>query len=257
MKTNPASVAAIFAKKLFEKAKLLHLLLLLVHAMLAGLVPAAAQAQTGIGTLEAAIVRAKKTAVENIRQELHRPGAAARFFRHFNGGMEAPTKGWQQRFLLLQQEPQTVLELPVHLLSNSGIKGAYAAFARAGADGRPAIYLNENWLAQYGSDKGLERLFAEELGHALDAYLNGPLETPGDEGEGYALAMQHGKIPAAQRTRISAENDITYIVLNNREITVEEAAIYPNDAYRNGLDTSYSRRANSIINKPKSKRYRF
>jgi hypothetical protein len=247
MRNDPACIKATCEKKPLQKAKLLSFLLLSLHALLMGYLPAAAQAHAAIGTREATLVHAKKTAIENISQELRQPGAAARFFRHFNGGMQAPAKGWQQRFLLLQQQPQAVLELPVHLLTNSQIKGAYAAFAREGADGRPAIYLNESWLGKYGSVKNLERLFAEELGHALDTYLNQELETPGDEGEGYALAMQYGSIPAAQQARISEENDLGYIVLNNREITVEEAAIYINELYK-AAGASYAVQSNSVTN---------
>ncbi len=208
------------------------LLLLLLPLLLMGLLPAAAQAPACTGTRMAAVAAAKKAVVENIRQQMARPGAAAVFFYHFNGGMETPGNAWQQRFLLLQQQPQAVLDLPVHLLAGRQMKGAYTAFAREGTDGRPAIYLNENWLGRHGSVKSLEWLFAEELGHALDAYLNRELETPGDEGEGYALAMQYGSIPPGQIARINAENDGNHIVLHNREIIVEEAALHFDHAYK-------------------------
>ena len=81
--------------------------------------------------------------------------------------------------------PAIILLLSADLL---GARGAYAGSTAT-------IYLNRDWLAVASKDQ-LSAVLTEELGHHLDGLLNGA-DTPGDEGELFALLLSGGPVDGA------------------------------------------------------------
>ncbi|SHF88294.1 gliding motility-associated C-terminal domain-containing protein [Cnuella takakiae] len=182
--------------------------------------------------IEKTIQHTRTSLVEKIGKALQVPGAATRFFQLFNGGASQPSAFWQARLAILANNPETALSVSIQQLSNEQLRGAYGAFTRKGVNGQPAIYLNHYWLEQLASKSGVERVLAEEMGHAIDYYLNGNLETPGDEGEAFAHSLLHLPVNEAEAKRMAEENDIEALVIAGKEVVVEEATIYFNNMYK-------------------------
>jgi hypothetical protein len=81
---------------------------------------------------------------------------------------------------------------PIVLLPASSMPGAAGAYAISTG----TIYLNQDWLAGASAAQVIAVL-TEELGHHLDGLLN-VVDTPGDEGEGFAgLVRAEGLSPMA------------------------------------------------------------
>ncbi|MHA8056751.1 beta strand repeat-containing protein, partial [Aquirufa nivalisilvae] len=122
--------------------------------------------------------------------------------------------------------------IPVQLLNWSVINGAMAAYANHGPTGKPIIFFNEEYVAGKASffypeanDRQMVGLLLQEYGHAIDFYLNGEIDSPGDEGAlfaaqemGYTLA--HEEINGAK-----LRDDSNRILVYGKSIHVEEAAL--------------------------------
>ncbi|MHA8071868.1 invasin domain 3-containing protein [Aquirufa ecclesiirivi] len=122
--------------------------------------------------------------------------------------------------------------IPVQLLNWSVINGAMAAYANHGPTGKPIIFFNEEYVAGKASffypeanDRQMVGLLLQEYGHAIDFYLNGEIDSPGDEGAlfaaqemGYTLA--HEEIKGAK-----LRDDSNRILVYGKSLHVEEAAL--------------------------------
>ena len=94
------------------------------------------------------------------------------------------------------------LGLHVELLSGSVMAGAMGAYAAAGPDGQPTIYINADWL-QGASDADLRLVLLEEIGHRFDTVMNGGVDTAGDEGQSFAALFSGQPLSADQRAAIA------------------------------------------------------
>lgn len=195
---------------------------------------------------EKAVAQTRTSLVLEIGKALQQKDAETKFFRLFNGGAGQPSDFWKARLAILANNPQTALGIDIQQLTNEQLKGAFGAFTRKGVNGLPAIYLNQNWLEKQAGKAGLQRVMAEEMGHAIDFYLNGNLETPGDEGEAFAHSLLNLPVSAEEAQRMLVENDIESVVIEGKEIVVEDAAVYFNQVYKNGTGTNYDLQSNSI-----------
>ncbi|MFN9547825.1 MAG: beta strand repeat-containing protein [Cyanobacteriota bacterium] len=110
------------------------------------------------------------------------------------------------------------LALPLVLLDGSAMGAVQAGYASARAAGGEAIYLNNDWLRQ-ATVAELEAVLLEELGHAFDQRLNGPRDTPGDEGERFSALLRGLPAPAS-----AAANDQHWLTAGGRLVAVEAAA---------------------------------
>ena len=92
-----------------------------------------------------------------------------------------------------------------------GALGAYDAVNNV-------VYLNRT----LASDPSFAAsIYVEEAGHFLDTALN-TSDTAGDEGELFRRLLSGEKISAADRKAIAAENDFGTIVINGKEIQIEQ-----------------------------------
>jgi hypothetical protein len=116
--------------------------------------------------------------------------------------------------------------------------------ATAGAYSRSTgtIYLNADWLQQASEEQAIAVL-TQELGHHLDALLNSE-ETPGDEGEHFALLLLQVALTPERLEALRAEDDHTTIRVDGDWVAVEQATfnlngIFPNDSVTGtaGADT--------------------
>ena len=109
---------------------------------------------------------------------------------------------------------------PIVLLNESSMKGAAGAYSIS----NNSIYLNIDWLERSSSNQ-VQTVLTEELGHHLDSLLNSK-DTIGDEGELFSTLL-HGKhrLNDLERYVFEIENDNGQIILGNRLIDVENAAV--------------------------------
>jgi peptidoglycan/xylan/chitin deacetylase (PgdA/CDA1 family) len=97
-----------------------------------------------------------------------------------------------------------------------GANGAYAA-------DNNTIYLSERFLAANQNQPQLiANVLLEEIGHALDRRLN-KTDTPGDEGELFAAAVNNRTLSTGELTRIKSEQDTKTLLLDGQLRQVEQA----------------------------------
>jgi len=106
------------------------------------------------------------------------------------------------------------LGLRFTLLNGSTMGGARAAF------GQGDIYVNTDW-ARTASQPDLIQVMIEEIGHAIDQRLNGPLDSAGDEGRLFASLLTGASLTDDQRAAILAENDHGRLTIHGRDLVVE------------------------------------
>ncbi|MEI7786780.1 MAG: hypothetical protein WCK08_20510, partial [Betaproteobacteria bacterium] len=109
------------------------------------------------------------------------------------------------------------------LVSSEQLGGAMAAFTAQGPSGGPEVFVNRQWLSGLGTDADLLRVLVEELGHSLDASLNGASDSPGDEGELFAAHVLALPLEPAQRQRIALEDDHALLWWGLSSYAVEQA----------------------------------
>ncbi|MFO7629217.1 MAG: VCBS domain-containing protein [Prochlorococcaceae cyanobacterium] len=175
------------------------------------------------------LVNALAEAERLIHELLQGDDAASTLFALFNGGSSEPSAEWlagAEQFIsgLLSG----ALSVDLELRASSDLLGAYGAYAAAGPDGEPVIYLNEAWVEQFTPEE-LTRLILEEAGHWIDNQLNGTADTAGDEGEAFAATVLGLELSEAEWDRIHSENDTIRITIDGVEIEVELAALLFND----------------------------
>ena len=122
------------------------------------------------------------------------------------------------------------------------MRGAMGAFAAQGADGKPVIYLNADWLKMGPDSTTIDRVLVEEIGHSLDVALNGKGDTPGDEGDAFATRLLGDT--AADNARLAADDHAT-LNIDGVDVGVEEASITFKAAYQ-GTPSAWSLQASSI-----------
>ncbi len=116
------------------------------------------------------------------------------------------------------------LQLAIERRGGGELAGASAAYTPQGPDGRQRIYINANWLSLAPSVEAIQRVLLEEVGHAIDQWLNGPLDARGDEGALFAARVAGAPLGEAQRAAILAENDQHQLLIDGRWLTAEFAS---------------------------------
>ncbi|KAF0654641.1 hypothetical protein L107_03004 [Cyanobium sp. Copco_Reservoir_LC18] len=124
------------------------------------------------------------------------------------------------------------LQLAVERLSGGELPGARAAYTAEDAKGRPRIYINADWLYQATSVEAIQRVLLEEAGHAIDQWLNGPLDARGDEGALFAALVTGAPLGEAQRAAILADDDQHRLLIDGRWLAAEfSSAPVLNDSF--------------------------
>jgi hypothetical protein len=112
----------------------------------------------------------------------------------------------------------------LELRSHHELSGAFGAFTPRGANGRPTLYLNADWLHCGASDAAVQRVLVEEMGHLIDHLLHPGIDSPGDEGQLFAAAVL-GQEPGSQElVEIQQEDDSLVLTIDGSRLLVECAA---------------------------------
>ncbi|WP_218011507.1 VCBS domain-containing protein, partial [Azohydromonas lata] len=188
--------------------------------------------------LETAGAQVKQLLTNFMAQE----GAVEQLFARFNGGQDKASAAWVEAAQTLRQDiAEGRYGVQVSFVSEHELAGTMAAFSRNGLTGQPLILLNRDWAAET-SVQGLVSVLLEEVGHSLDARLNGTRDTPGDEGERFAAALLGG-----DPDRVGADNDHATLMLEGQSLELELASYTFVNAYRvNTATTPAGKEANSL-----------
>jgi hypothetical protein len=148
--------------------------------------------------LEEVIARLKEFAAD--------PGFSQKMGRVF--GTQAPSA---EHLLALVAKPPAIQVVPAAVL-----QGALGAYSLQTGE----ILLSQSLVE--GEAGALRSVLLEELGHALDAAVNGQ-DTRGDEGEGFAAIVEGRELRPSEWSRIQGEDDHTTVVVNGEMVKVEAA----------------------------------
>ena len=106
-----------------------------------------------------------------------------------------------------------------------------AAFAAKGPDGRPTVFLNKAWWSDAEQDPRLMQALVEEVGHSIDAALHPQQDTPGDEGQLFAVRVLGLHTTDTELAQMRTENDADQLSYNGQVYEVEHASFNFTTAY--------------------------
>jgi VCBS repeat-containing protein len=164
------------------------------------------------------------------------PDALQKLFTMFNGGLSEPSKEWLQAAnSFLDALRQGDAWCNVELRSNGELHGASGAFSARGSDGKAVIYLNADWLNSGASERSVLAVIAEEIGHSIDAKINGSHDTPGDEGQRFAASLLNFN---QSMPGFAQDNDHRDLQIDGVNVEVELANYTFINAYRVNVATT-------------------
>jgi hypothetical protein len=168
------------------------------------------------------LAAAQADAVKTITGFANSPTALSELSRLFDGGHQATTADWSQAAgTVLAELRAGSYSVALELRSNSELEGALAAFSASGSNGVATIYLNSDWLALGPTSETVSRVLVEEIGHSLDAAINGQADTAGDEGDAFASRLLGSTTADSQRL---TQDDHAVLTLDGKSVAVEEAS---------------------------------
>ncbi|MCP9797274.1 cadherin-like domain-containing protein, partial [Cyanobium sp. Lug-B] len=116
------------------------------------------------------------------------------------------------------------LQLAIERRSGEELSGASGAYTPGDPDGRQRIYINADWLSLATSVEAIQRVLLEEVGHAIDQWLNGPLDARGDEGALFVALVTGAPLGETQRAAILADDDQHRLLIDGRWLAAEFAS---------------------------------
>ena len=152
---------------------------------------------------------------------------AEELFNIFNGGKDEPSSEWLDAANAFIEKVQSGnFSVQVEWVGSDVLGFAKGAFAQVGLNGEPTIYLNADMAQSWLEAPELTSTFVEELGHAIDFFLNGENDTEGDEGHAFTKEVLGEEVGAA------STNDHGVIEINGEAIEVEFAQFNFVNAYQ-------------------------
>ena len=146
--------------------------------------------------------------------------SAADLLALFNGGKaQASAEGLAAAEALRQDILAGRYGVQLQVSDNPGLEGRFAAFVAQGPEGKPTILLNAQWLASRPSAAAVAGVLVEEIGHAMDARLNGAGDTPGDEGQRF-MGRVYGTHEGAD---YGSDDDHLQLKIGDRLVDAEAA----------------------------------
>ena len=123
---------------------------------------------------------------------------------------------------LLQQwqEGNLTISPAIELASSEELQGARGAYDRT----NNRILLNWDW-SQQANNEQLQTVFAEELGHWLNARFN-KSTIGGDEGRLFAAALLEEELSSTELESAQSENDTRLAVIGGQSVVLEQNRVY-------------------------------
>ncbi|WP_300557384.1 Ig-like domain-containing protein [Limnohabitans sp. Rim8] len=173
-----------------------------------------------------ALAQAQADAQKMVVDFLARPEAKQQLFAIFDCGRQdaVPSDQWSSAYDAMVVAIQSgEISLPVELLSASQMQGIAGAFADQGLSGKQVIYLNADWVAKEANSQTIGLVLIEELGHAMDTWLNPGQDSTGDEGHAFASLVVN---PAGNAVTAGSEDDRLALQVNGQTVWGEASVPY-------------------------------
>ncbi|MEN9887630.1 MAG: hypothetical protein RL758_2208, partial [Pseudomonadota bacterium] len=179
-----------------------------------------------------AVVRTSAQEAETLVKNYLASRTDAELFALFNGGQTAMDAAWAERLESLRSAlTDGSFHLNVVEMDSASQFTAIAAFAAEGPNGEPTIFINSYWFGMFESPDAT-RTLVEELGHAIDNYLNPNSDTAGDEGEAFADVVLDGAASADTLSALSTQSDKGTVTVAGVSYEVEFANFNFVNAYQ-------------------------
>ncbi|MFL0163204.1 Ig-like domain-containing protein, partial [Aquirufa salirivi] len=182
---------------------------------------------------EKRVAKAHKSVNQVLTNIFQRSNYRDLLFSYFPGKRKSIDSDFDAKVLSLRNAVLNKgFQVPVQIISWAEINSAMAAFASRGPAGSPIIYINKEYLEGKASfiypkahDPQIIGLLLQEYGHAIDFYLNGDQDTPGDEGALFVVKEINVEVEPIELAAMQNREDYNKISVQGKTFMVEEAAV--------------------------------
>lgn len=179
-----------------------------------------------------AVVRASAQEAESLVKNYLDSHTNSELFALFNGGRTDMDADWVERLDSLRAAlVDGSFQLNVVEMDSASQFTAVAAFTAEGPNGQPTVFVNSYWFGMFDSPDAT-RALVEELGHAIDKYLNPASDTAGDEGEAFADSVINGMVSAEAFALLNTQTDQGTVMVDGVSYDVEFASFNFSNAYQ-------------------------
>ncbi|MFY9160631.1 beta strand repeat-containing protein, partial [Aquirufa ecclesiirivi] len=185
------------------------------------------------------VLKAKNGVDFHLRSFFAQANYRDQLFKFFPGKRKQMDASFDEKALALKNLVLgNGLYVPIQFVKWENMHGAMASYSSIGPDGRPRIYMNKeysegqgNFLYPDATDTQLIALLFQEYGHAIDDYLNGLEDSPGDEGDLFAVRVLKLDVTERYVETVLVRNDHNKIKVEGKDIFVEDAGVYLLEAW--------------------------
>ncbi|MHA8068035.1 beta strand repeat-containing protein, partial [Aquirufa ecclesiirivi] len=185
------------------------------------------------------VLKAKNGVDFHLRSFFAQANYRDQLFKFFPGKRKQMDASFDEKALALKNLVLgNGLYVPIQFVKWENMHGAMASYSSIGPDGRPRIYMNKeysegqgNFLYPNATDTQLIALLFQEYGHAIDDYLNGLEDSPGDEGDLFAVRVLKLDVTERYVETVLVRNDHNKIKVEGKDIFVEDAGVYLLEAW--------------------------
>ncbi|MHA8099610.1 beta strand repeat-containing protein, partial [Aquirufa aurantiipilula] len=185
------------------------------------------------------VLKAKNGVDFHLRSFFNQANYREQLFKFFPGKRKQMDASFDEKAIALKNLVLgNGLYVPIQFVKWEHMHGAMASYSSIGPDGRPRIYMNKeysegqgNFLYPDATDMQLISLLFQEYGHAIDDYLNGLDDSPGDEGDLFAVRVLKLDVTERYVETVLVRNDHNKIKVDGKDIFVEDAGVYLLEAW--------------------------
>jgi Ca2+-binding RTX toxin-like protein len=172
-------------------------------------------------------------ALQIVQNQLARLATQSNFASIISTAFGAQLNQFQLQVLRQQWLSGNFTIIPeIQVLSSAEIgsaQGAYAATLDSPSGTlRERIFISADYLA-VADTASIAAVILEEVGHRIDQWLNGGVDSAGDEGEIFSRLVNGENLSSAVLAGLRSQNDHGVINLNGQLIAVENAVVDGND----------------------------
>jgi trimeric autotransporter adhesin len=111
---------------------------------------------------------------------------------------------------------------PVDILSHGELNNANGGYAAS----EDKIFVSSDFLARnQGNSNTITGLLLEEIGHKIDRFFNGDIDSAGDEGDIFSRLVSGQTLSAQTLAQLKAEDDTAVIIVDGKVVSIEQQRI--------------------------------
>jgi Ca2+-binding RTX toxin-like protein len=112
---------------------------------------------------------------------------------------------------------------PVEILTHGELNNANGGYSAS----EDKIFVSSDFLARnQGNSNTITGLLLEEIGHKIDRFFNGDIDSAGDEGDIFSRLVSGQTLSAQTLALLKAEDDTAVIIVDGKVVSIEQQNIY-------------------------------